>query len=226
MLGKRLGSYEQAHRSEDQEINRARPLRDGGTLYLNVAPGGSKSWIQRVIIKGRRHDIGLGGYPVVSLADARDKAFENRRLIQRGGDPLAEKRKADVPTFRQAAASWIEANQPRWRGSKTERDRRHQLDKHVMPKLGSLRVDMVTPADVLRCLTPLWTEKPEAARKLRQYIRGTLKWAQAHGYVEHNAAADNIDGALPRQPSVREHHRALGLSRDPNGISGHQGPRI
>lgn len=86
---------------------------DGGTLYLSVAPGGSKSWIQRLTVDGRRRDIGLGGFPLVSLAEARDKAFDNRKCARGGGDPLAEKRKARPPTFREAALKVFEANKPR-----------------------------------------------------------------------------------------------------------------
>ena len=71
--------------------------RAGETLYLNVAPGGSKSWIQRITIHGKRRNIGLGGYPVVSLAEARDQAFQIRKLVRSGGDPLAEKRRAKLP---------------------------------------------------------------------------------------------------------------------------------
>ena len=67
---------------------------DGGTLYLCVKPSGAKSWIQRVVIDGRRHDIGLGGFPVVSLAKARERAFANRVAVAEGRDPLAEKIKA------------------------------------------------------------------------------------------------------------------------------------
>lgn len=72
---------------------------DGETLYLNVAPGGSKSWVQRVVIDGKRHDIGLGGWPVVSLAKARQRAFASRVAIADGRNPLAEKRKARALTF-------------------------------------------------------------------------------------------------------------------------------
>ena len=75
----------------------------GETLYLYVAPGGSKSWVQRLTIHGRRCDIGLGGFPVVTLAEARDMAFRNRKQARAGGDPLAEKRKVKIPTFREAA---------------------------------------------------------------------------------------------------------------------------
>ena len=94
---------------------------DGATLYLAVAPGGSKSWIQRVTVDGRRRDIGLGGYPAVSLAKARQRAMANRVAIADGLDPLAEKRRANTPTFRAAAAATFEANRPRWRSARTAR---------------------------------------------------------------------------------------------------------
>ena len=86
---------------------------DGETLYLRIAPGGSKSWIQRLVIKGKRYDIGLGGYPLVTLAEAREAAYENRRLARCGGDPLAERRRAAVPTFAEAADATISAHRKR-----------------------------------------------------------------------------------------------------------------
>lgn len=183
---------------------------DGGTLYLRLSPnGGSKSWVQRVTIKGKRCDIGLGGWPVVSLAEAREAAFENRRLIHKGGDPLAEKRRAKAPTFREAAERTFEASRPRWRSAKVEKSWMQQLRKHAFPVLGHLRVDRIERQDVLRVLVPLWTVKPETARKLRMRIRTTLKWAQAVGFIDDNPAGAAIDGALPAQPSVKEHLRAL-----------------
>ncbi len=96
---------------------------DGGTLYLRVTPGGTKCWVQRVVILGKRCDIGLGGWPLVSLAEARETAFQNRRTIRNGGDPLAEKRKRrlKVPTFREAAEATFEANAPRLRTAKATR---------------------------------------------------------------------------------------------------------
>ena len=94
---------------------------DGQTLYLRVSPGGSKSWVQRIAIRGKQTDIGLGSFPLVSLAEARDKAFENRRLARSGGDPLAEKRKAKAPTFREAAEKTRDGLRARWRNDKTEK---------------------------------------------------------------------------------------------------------
>ena len=192
-----------------RDISRPGLHGDGNTLYLCVAPGGSKSWIQRLVIDGRRRDLGLGGWPLVTLREAREKAFENRKLARAGGDPLAAKRKARVPTFREAAERTFEANRPRWRSAKVAKSWRQQLERHALPILGDLAVDRIGREDVLRVLTPIWTSRPEVARKLRQRIRATLAWAQAHGYVEHNVAGDAISGALPAMPAVAEHYRAL-----------------
>ena len=183
--------------------------RAGETLYLFVAPGGSKSWVQRLTIHGRRCDIGLGGFPVVSLAEARDMAYRNRKQARAGGDPLAEKRKARIPAFREAAEKTFESNRARWRSDKTARNWEQGMKKHVLPKLGALRVDRIRREDVLRVLTPIWTAKPEVARKQRNRIRTVLAWCQAHGFIEHNVAGEMIDGALPTMPAVKSHFRAL-----------------
>ena len=181
----------------------------GETLYLYVAPGGSKSWVQRITINSRRCDIGLGGFPVVTLSEARDKAYQNRKLVRAGGDPLAEKRKVKIPEFREAAEQTFEANRARWRSDKTARNWNQGMKKHVLPKLGALRVDRIRREDVLRILTPIWTKTPEVARKQRNRIRAVLSWCQAHGFIEHNVAGEMIDGALPAMPAVKSHFRAL-----------------
>ncbi len=182
---------------------------DGGTLYLRVAPGGSKSWIQRLAIDGKRCDVGLGGWPLVSLDEAREAAFANRKLARAGGDPLAAKRRAKTPRFRLAAKRTYEANRPRWRSEKVAKKWWQAMEKHAFPILGDMRVDRIGREDVLRVLTPLWTSRPEQARKVRQSIRSTLSWAQASGLVEVNVAGDAVSGALPAQPAVKEHLRAL-----------------
>ena len=182
---------------------------DGGTLYLCVAPGGSKSWIQRLTIDGKRRDIGLGGFPLVSLAEAREKAFENRKLARGGGDPLAAKRRAKMPTFRDAARRTFEANRPRWRNAKVAASWMQQMERHVFPRIGDRPVDQLGRDEILSVLTPIWTSRPEVARKLRQRVRTTLSWAQAHGFIEHNVAGDAISGALPAMPAVAKHFRAL-----------------
>ncbi len=182
---------------------------DGDTLFLNIAPGGSKSWIQRLTINGRRRDLGLGGWPLTSLANAREIAFENRRLARSGGNPLAEKRKVQTPTFREAAERTWEANKLRWRSPKVASNWMQQLERHAFRRLADLPVDRVDREDVLAVLTRIWTSKPETARRVRRHIKTTLAWAQAHGYVEHNVAGEAIDGALPSLSAVKKHLRAL-----------------
>ncbi len=192
---------------------------DGGTLYLKVAPGGSKSWIQRVTIDGRRHDIGLGGFPLVTLARARELAFDNRRVARSGGDPLAAKRRARIPTFREAAQKTFAANKRRWRNGKHTRNWIQSLAKYAFPVLGDMGVHRIGREELLRVLEPIWVTKPATARKLRQRIRATLSWCQAHGYIEHNWAGEAINGALPAMPSVRAHFRAIPYRDVPDALT-------
>lgn len=195
--------------AEIKSVKREGIYRAGPTLYLRIAPGGSKSWVQRLTIDRKRHDIGLGGYPQVSLAHARKLASQNRELAWAGGDPLAVKRKSKLPTFKQAAEKVFEANRGRWRSEKTARNWEQGMNKYILPVIGKLRIDEIGRTEVLRILTPIWTTKPEIARKQRNRIRAVLSWCQAHGYIEHNVAGEMIDGALPPMPAVKEHYRAL-----------------
>ena len=112
---------------------------DGGTLHLVVSPRGTKSWVQRVTIDRVRRDIGLGGWPVVSLAMARDRAFANHRAVADGRDPLAHKRRPKTPTFREASQRALEANRPRWRNAKTADNWIATMDKYVPSTAGSIR---------------------------------------------------------------------------------------
>ena len=118
-----------------KSITEAGRYGDGDTLFLFVKSSGRKSWVQRLSIDGKRRDIGLGGWPLVSLAEARIKAFENRKLSRvDGGDPLAAKRKAKTPTFREAAKHTFDGLKPKWRNAKHSEDwwssvERYDLDQ-------------------------------------------------------------------------------------------------
>ena len=179
---------------------------DGGTLFLNVAPAGSKSWVQRLTIYGVRRDIGLGGWPLLSLAAARVKAFENRKLARiDDGDPLAGRRRAKMRTFEQVAREAHEANRARW-------SRKHafnwlsSLERFAFPVLGRMPVDKITGQDVLAVLGPI---PADTARRVRQRIRTALGFALGHGYVASNAAGADLDGALPAAAAQAKHFRAL-----------------
>ena len=182
---------------------------DGAGLYLAVAASGSKSWVLRIVVQGRRRDIGLGGYPTVGLAEARNLAAANRAIVAESRDPVAEKRRPPKPTFREAARQVHEANLPRWRNEKHGAAWIRTLERFAFPVFGNMPVDQVTRADVLAVLTPIWGSKPETARRVRQRIRTVMRWAMAHGFVEHNVAGAAIDGALPTMPKQKAHMRAL-----------------
>ena len=182
---------------------------DGGGLHLFISRAGRKSWVLRITIDGRRRDIGMGGYPSVSLAQARDKAGNYRAAVAEGRDPLAEKRAPAIPTFREVAHTVYEANKPRWRSGKQVANWMQTLERHAMPALGRTPLDRIDRGDVLRVLTPIWATRPETARKVRQRMRAVFRWAMAHGFMETNPAGEAIDGALPSMPKVKSHFRAL-----------------
>lgn len=182
---------------------------DGNTLFLRIAPGGSKQWVQRIVIDGKRRDMGLGSWPVISLAEARRKAMDNRRLVANGGDPRAEKRRPKVHTFHDAAWTVYQAHLPRWKNTAWTKSWWSVLERHAMPHLGDMRVDRITKRDVLAVLEPIWSTKPETARRVRQRIRTVFTWAMAHDFVEINPAGEVIDGALPRMPKVKNHLRSM-----------------
>ena len=182
---------------------------DGNGLYLRVTASGSRSWMQRIVIHGRRRDMGLGGYPAIGLAEARALALANKALVTAGRDPLAERRRANVPTFREAAKKVYEANLPRWRNGKHTVNWWGSLERHVFPAIGDVEVDRVRRNDVLAILEPIWGVRQETARRVRQRIRTVLRWCEAHDYCNSNVAGEVLDGALPRMPRLKAHHRAL-----------------
>ena len=182
---------------------------DGNGLYLVVEPSGNKRWIQRLTIRGRRTDLGLGGWPLVSLAEARERAIENRKTARSGGDPLAEKRNASVPTFSEAADRVIALNAPTWRHPKTEVQWRSSLKTYAYPYLADVPVDEIDGADVLAALAPIWTAKPETARRVRRRVSAIIKWAVASGYRYDNPAGDALSQVLPKTPKVGRHFKAI-----------------
>ena len=182
---------------------------DGGGLHLYISKVVRKSWVLRITVDGRRRDIGLGGYPSVSLALAREKAADYRAAIAEGRDPVAEKHAPAMPAFREAAYAVHEANKPRWRNPRHAAGWIQTLERHAMPYLNNTSLDRISRGDVLQVLTPIWTTRPETARRVRQRMRTVFRWAMAHGFMESNPAGEAIDGALPPMPKVKAHFRAL-----------------
>ena len=183
---------------------------DGQGLYLKVDPSGAKRWVQRLVIQGRRCDLGLGSASMVSLADARETALENRKLARSGGDPLAARRQADaVLTFEIAAQKVHDLHLPTWRNAKHGQQWINTLKTYVYPYFGKKKLDTITSADVLSALTPIWHSHPETARRVRQRIGTVMKWAIAQGWRDNNPA-ESISSVLPKHDrSNVQHHKAL-----------------
>ena len=193
---------------------------DGDGLYLNVSKAGTRSWVQRIVIEGRRRDLGLGRYPDVTLNMARSKAMGNRRSLDSGVNPLAvEEERPPVPTFRDVAERYVMANEPTWRHPKTANDTRASLGTYAYPPIGDTPVDRITRADVLDILEPVWTAKPACSRKLRQRVRAVFAYAMARGLIDVNPAGEVIDAALPATPAVTSHFRALPYQDVPDALA-------
>lgn len=184
---------------------------DGNGLYLVIEPLGSKRWILRTVVQGRRRDIGLGGLSLVTLAEARAKALEFRKIARDGRDPLAERRKARtvVPTFAEAAEQVHADHKASWKNQKHAAQWINTLRTYAMPHLGSRPVDSLATPDVLRALSPIWLTKPETARRVRQRISTVLDWAKAAGYRTGDNPIEGVARGLPRQAERAKHHAAL-----------------
>ena len=200
---------------------------DGNGLTLRVEPTGSKRWVQRVTLHGKRHNIGLGGFPAVSLADAREMAAANRLAIKQGKDPLAEKHQAAVElkrskmaTFSEATRQVIDLNRPTWSNVKHAAQWESTLATYAFPVLGQKPVNEITPSDILSVLTPIWTTKSETARRVRQRMETVLDWTVAQGWRSDNPAGRAITRVLPKQTRRVTHHPALPYSKVSEALTG------
>ena len=182
---------------------------DGNGLYLYVQRTGTRSWIQRLVVRGRKRELGLGSVALVSLAEAREQALANRKLARSGGDPMAEKRRsAGILTFAEAARRVVEQKRAGWRSPAHARSWLRSLELHAFPRIGKMPVSEVTSADVLEILTPIWHTKGPTARYVHHRIRAVLEWAIAMDWRTDNPC-DRLLPVLGPQHDVVRHHRAL-----------------
>jgi integrase len=198
-------------------------------LAINVTSTGNKSWIFRYQRGGRRRDLGLGGYPDVTLAAAREAARQARALLAQGIDPIEDARRkrsallaqrATTVTFAEAAESYVKAHEAGWRNAKHAQQWRNTIAKYANPVLGKLFVGDVTAAHVLSVLEPIWSDKTETASRLRNRIELILASATARGQrTGPNPAAwkGHLDKLLPPPSRVARtrHHPALPYAEAP-----------
>ena len=179
---------------------------DGQGLFLRVAKNGARQWVQRITIRGKRCELGLGSPPAVTLAAARKVALENRGKAMLGGDPLAEKRKArEAMTFAEAVDKYLTAKLTEFRNEKHRKQWRSTLDTYASPVLGSKLVSEITVQDILKVLEPIWKKKTETASRLRGRIESVLSWATVAGHREGDNPArwkGNLSETLPKPKKV------------------------
>lgn len=196
---------------------------DGAGLWLKVNPGGARSWILRYTFDGRERWMGLGPYPDIGLADARDLASENRRKVRQGIDPLDEKRaneaerraaRAKAVTFDWCASKYIEAHAPSWSNPKHIEQWRNTIATYASPTIGALDVARIDTGHITKVLEPIWTKKAETASRLRGRLESILDWATVRKYRKGDNPArwkGHLDTLLAKQSRTKriKHHPAL-----------------
>src|SRR5215469_9059154 len=222
------------------EVNKTKGpavLHDGGGLYLRVSPTGSKAWVFRFQLDGKRRDMGLGPFPDISLAEARTKALAHRKQRHDGFDPLearAAQRQAQRlavakgRTFREVAEDFIGRNEAGWRNAKHRQQWRNTLATYVYPTIGELPVSAIDTGLVVQVLDPIWVEKPETASRVRGRIEAVLDAATARGFRQGPNPAQwkgNLAHILPARTKVRKvaHHAALPFDEMPGFLAALRG---
>ena len=187
----------------------------GLSLLVRATRNGrlSKTWSQRLYIGGKPAMVGLGSYPIVTLAEARVKCVENRRAVEQGRDL----RSPEIPTVAEALEKAIETREQNWRNPRTAKAWRSSVHNHAAAIIDR-RVDQVSTADVLAVLNPVWTAKPELARKLRQRLSMAFKWAVAANHIATNPAGEALSGVLPRHAGNGGHFDSLPASEVPDAL--------
>ena len=192
---------------------------DGGGLHLVVDPSGARRWIVRVVVKGQKNkkggplrtDFGLGGADIVTLNQARERALEYRRMAKQGLNPRFNATR-EVPTFEEIAQQVHIDRMPTWKSQKHGQQWMTTLRDYAFPKIGRMPVDSIDQPEVLMCLSPIWTEKHETARRLSQRIKIVLDVAKSKGYRsgENPVTAIHDARVLPKVKAKPKHHKAMG----------------
>lgn len=207
---------------------------DGGNLWLQVSKWGTKSWIFRYNLGGRERHMGLGDFPTLSLAEAREKALAARKLVKIDGiDPIEQRRQAKEAkriedasriTFRAAAERYIAAHESSWRNPIHRAQWPSTLDRFAYAVIGDLPVSSVTTAHVMQILEPIWQTRTETASRTRGRIEAVLDWATARHYrTGENPARwrGHLDKLLPAKTKVRKvrHQPAMAIDEVPGFIA-------
>ncbi|AOV02446.1 integrase arm-type DNA-binding domain-containing protein [Delftia tsuruhatensis] len=200
------------------------PVGGAAGLHLRITDSGARLWVHRIMVDGKRRDIGLGRLEDVSLSQARDAARDKSRMVRQGLDPLPAPQLAPVAkvvrTFRATAEEYVESKRDGWRNEKHRAQWTATLEAYAYPEIGEKDVGEIGIDDVLRVLRPIWSSKTETATRLRGRIESVLGYAAVRdGRSGINPASWRgvLDKILPAPDKVRtrEHHPAMPIAEAP-----------
>ncbi len=195
---------------------------DGGGLMAFVGKDGSRRWVLRIQLKGKRRDIGLGSLADVSLAEARMLADDMRRAFREGRDPVAERKRIveRMPTFKRAAELVHAEHSGSWRNAKHAAQWISTLKSYAFKHFGDTPIDEIDAPMVRDALAEIWLIKPETARRVRQRIGTVLDFAHAKGWRPAEAPMRAISRGLPKQPRKERHFAAMPWREVPGFVAG------
>lgn len=209
-----------------QKTNESGRHGDGDGLYLQISDKGHKSWIFRFMINKRSREMGLGSLDLVTLAEARIKTAECRKLLLIGTDPIEAGRaarqaqafsEAKMMTFDECAAAYIESHKPGWKNAKHADQWTNTLATYAKPTIGHLSIQDISTGLIMKVLEPIWYKKTETASRVRNRIELVISWATVRGYrTGENPARwrGHLDNLLPKRSSVQQvkHFSALPMN--------------
>ena len=229
-MGKMMGT-QMARKAKELSALEVSRLKKTGLYFVGGIPGlilqvtgpDAKSWILRATVGGKRRDIGLGGFPAVTLAGAKEAARATREKISAGIDPVEERlaarsalaaSRASAISFQDTAERFITANEAGWKSAKHAAQWTSTLETYAYPSIGNLRVSDIGTQHVIEILEPIWTTKTETASRVRGRIESVLDYAKVRGYRQGENPArwkGHLDQILPKRSKVKkvEHHPAL-----------------
>ncbi len=208
------------NRLTDRMVRQAGPGKycDGGCLYLVVEPSGSRHWVFNGMVRGRRRELGLGGYPTVSLAAAREKALKYRRIAREGGDPSAGTAKKACPTVREVFELVTENRRTAWKTPTTEAGWRRDFEKYVAPVIGDMPIAAVSLDHLRSIVVPHWGGRNSKGYVLRQNLEAIFAWAVAQQHRPDNPAA-NLRDLLPKVKAPVRHRPSLPYAEAPAALA-------
>ena len=207
-------------------VNETYPVGGVSGLLLQITPNNGRSWVLRTMIGSKRREIGLGGFPDVTLAMARENAREAKAAIRQGIDPIAQKQSMRAAmlaqqvrgvTFETAMNGYLKTKLMEFDNERHRKQWRATLDKYAVPAIGQMLISDVSVHDVSRTLEPIWLSKTVTASRLRGRIEAVMAWATVQGYRKGDNPArwrGNLDAILPKPAKISKvtHHPAVALN--------------